>query len=455
VSTAQAAASSNAPAAKSPAGTKSAADQLDALGLRALLEHELIEPHEPGVDEKPPPVDQPIPTDQPAPANRSRWQRLAPTIRRAAKSLLGLAVLLVFGWQPLKSLLQASSVEAIVNARIVTVRAQIDGTLSPAGEGGGMSIVNPRASKSRVLDLTRTIARYEDELQALQQKLAAATARRDRWMEKISAFQSGRVKQLEARIAELTHTIAVASARAQEAKGALARASTLSSSYTMSAADLARAQRDATVASETETALRHQLEGTQVELEAARSGLFVGDSYNDQPSSVQRAEEVNGQIADFSADIALHRVQIDRLRRDLAEETRDYDLVARSEIVLPEHGRLWEALVSPGEEVHRGQDLFRYLDCATAVVTANVTETVYNQLSLGTTARFNPSDGGAPLEGRVVNLTGVASAAGNYAIEPASLSREPFRVTAQIVGMAAGRSCPVGRTGRVVFGKPS
>ena len=256
-------------------------------------------------------------------------------------------------------------------------------------------------------------------------------------------------------MAELTHTIAVASARTQEAGSALARASALSGSHTISAADLARAQRDAAVTAETETALRHQLEGARVELDAARSGLFVGDSYNDQPSSVQRAEEVDAQIADFSADIALRAVQIDRSQRDLAEEIRDYDLVAKSEIVLPERGRLWETLVSPGEEVHRGQNLFRYLDCSTAVVTANVTETVYNQLSVGSPARFNPSDGGAPLDGRVVNLTGVASAAGNYAIEPASLSKESFRVTARIADIAADRGCPVGRTGRVVFGKPS
>jgi multidrug resistance efflux pump len=247
----------------------------------------------------------------------------------------------------------------------------------------------------------------------------------------------------------------VASARKLEAGASLARASALSGSAVVSVADLARAQRDATVAVETETALRHQLEGATIELDAARAGLFVGDSYNDQPSSVQRIEEVNAQIADFSADIALRAVQIDRLRRDLVEEIRDYDLLAKSEIVLPERGRLWETLVSPGEEVHRGQDLFRYLDCSTAVVTANVTETVYNQLSVGTPARFSPSDGGAPLDGRVVNLTGVASAAGNYAIEPAALSKESFRVTVQIADIAADRSCPVGRTGRVVFSKPS
>ena len=78
-------------------------------------------------------------------------------------------------------------------------------------------------------------------------------------------------------------------------------------------------------------AARLRLQGNKVELDAARKGLFVGDSYNDQPSSVQRAEEVDAQIADFSADIALRAVQIDRLQRDLA---------AKNLMLLHNHGTL-------------------------------------------------------------------------------------------------------------------
>ena len=92
------------------------------------------------------------------------------------------------------------------------------------------------------------------------------------------------------------------------------------------------------------------------------------------------------------------------------------------------------------------------VNCSTTLITANVTEKVYNGLMVGTPARFIPTDGGNELSGQVVNLTGMANAAANFAIEPSSLRMEPYRV---MIGLAGSQnsSCSIGRTGRVVFDK--
>ncbi|MCA0419850.1 MAG: hypothetical protein LCH80_14165, partial [Proteobacteria bacterium] len=60
----------------------------------------------------------------PQPARRSL---LTPGVRRAGKVLLGAAVVAVFGLVPLRTLLQTSSVEAVVNARLMTLRSPIAG----------------------------------------------------------------------------------------------------------------------------------------------------------------------------------------------------------------------------------------------------------------------------------------------------------------------------------------
>jgi hypothetical protein len=56
------------------------------------------------------------------------------------------------------------------------------------------------------------------------------------------------------------------------------------------------------------------------------------------------------------------------------------------------------------------------------------------------------------MRGRVVNLTGVASAAANYAIAPSSLRKEQYRVAVEVPELAhSGQRCDLGRTGQVVF----
>jgi multidrug resistance efflux pump len=119
---------------------------------------------------------------------------------------------------------------------------------------------------------------------------------------------------------------------------------------------------------------------------------------------------------------------------------------------LPVTGRVWEIMTAAGEDVRAGQPLARILDCSSAVVTANVTERVYNHLQIGQTALFRPADGSQDVKGTIVNLTGSAGAAANLAISPDALSKEPYRVTVSVPRVdAETQDCKVGRTGRVIF----
>jgi hypothetical protein len=51
----------------------------------------------------------------------------AVTARRFVKIALGIVLVVAFGWAPLRAMLATTSVEAIVNARIETIRAPIEG----------------------------------------------------------------------------------------------------------------------------------------------------------------------------------------------------------------------------------------------------------------------------------------------------------------------------------------
>jgi multidrug resistance efflux pump len=404
-----------------------------------------------------------IPSGNDAPAAKVAQSSRRRTLRRAMKAAAGIAIVAVFGWLPLKAFFQPSSVEAVVNSRLVTLRSPIDGKVSAGSNLSGdlgiigegtliLHVVNPRGDRVRLDDLRRQMSRSVNERPSLVSKIASARLAQKDLTRQAALFTEGRIRQLEARIAEIQTSIETAAARREEATAAVERASSLIRSGSVSSVELGRVTREQTVALQTETGARRRLDATQVELTAVREGTFLGDSYNDRPSSVQREEEMRQRAEGLTADMAQADAEIAWLAGEIASEQLQYISRSEAEIKVPVAGRIWEVMTAPGEDVRAGQPLIRLLDCEGAVVTANVTESVYNRLQVGSVAHFRPSDGGPELDGTVVNLTGSAGAAANLAINPDALSKEAYRATVSVPSLNQGSNdCAVGRTGRVIF----
>lgn len=431
-----------------PAPAPSPDQKTDAKGLQDGLHEQLFANDEPSR----------APDGQTAPESGRSWAYL----RRGAKIAIGLAIVAVFGWLPLRAIWENSSVEAVLNSRLVTLRTPIGGRVAATQrvtdqtelDAGTvvLRVVNSRGDRTRLDDLRRQKSRLENERPSLAAKLASAQAAQKDLARQAAQFRDGRVLQLGARIAEIQTSIEAAAARREEASAAVERASSLAKSGNVSTVELARLTRELSVSQQTELGARKRLDAARVELAAAQNGSFLGDSYNDRPSSVQREEEMRQRAGDLEADLARTDTDIAWLANEIiVEEVRFADL-SEANITTPVAGRVWEMMTSPGEDVQAGQPLLKVLDCSGVVITANVTEAVYNRLQLGDRATFEPNDGGEPIFGTVINLTGAAGAPANLAINPDALSKEPYRVTVAS-RPAAARACTVGRTGRVVFAR--
>ena len=171
-----------------------------------------------------------------------------------------------------------------------------------------------------------------------------------------------------------------------------------------------RAQRDATVAEQTLLSLGHRRTALDVELAALKTGIYVGDSYNDRPQSLQRADDLSLRLNELGADIEQRQARLALLRTELVGEQQRYAERSEANLASPVRGSVWEIMTAPGESVARGQDLVRLLDCSGLVVTATVGETAYNHLRIGDHARFRFRGESKDYEGRILGLTGVASA---------------------------------------------
>ena len=140
---------------------------------------------------------------------------------RFLKALLGLALVAVAGWMPAQRLFEVSSVEAVVNARLVTVRAPINGIvqLDSRSLGVGQSIdvgaplvtvKNPRVDTSGINIAREQLSDAEEERQALSSKLENTKAIRDALRSQLAVFRDNRIRQIEAELAEGDARIAAA-----------------------------------------------------------------------------------------------------------------------------------------------------------------------------------------------------------------------------------------------------
>ncbi len=428
----------------------------DAAGGAPVLHRLLQEEYQPGEHGLP------LVEKEPNSQNAIRQKQTVPWRGRAIRSLAGVALLIVVGWIPVQRLFQVSSVEAVVNARLVTLRAPIggliekdmilDGTDNSVQQNAPLvHIVNSRVDQSRLNDARRDLDQTLEQRASLTEQVEQLTKLRNDLQVQVAAFREGRMRQLQARVAEADALVASANVENDKAQVERARVEALQTKGFLSQSELDKAVRSARVAEEAVRGATAKRDSATVELDSLARGVFIGDSYNDQPRSAQRLDEIMQTIAVATAD--LRRQDLRHANSQIAVAREEALFAAASEVTIraPVVGQIWEVLASPGEQVVAGQDLMRLLDCSNSVVTATVSEAVYNRLSVGTPARFIFREGGPEHQGKVVQLSGVASVAANLAILPSALTKQSYRVTVSVPDIAASGQCLVGRTGRVVF----
>jgi biotin carboxyl carrier protein len=378
------------------------------------------------------------------------------------KSCVALALALLLGWTPVQRLLATTSADAVINARVVTLRAPIEGEVSFAVANTDigtelknnqivLTIQNPRFDTSRLDTLHRDRDKLNTAVAALEGKLVLLTSSLGELSAQQERFRLGRIAQLEQRVRESDSDIASAKAQNLVASDALNRARLLKQSDTVSQAFLDKAIGDENVARQAVQGAIERRKGILVELDGAKKGTFIGDSYNDTPQSAQRKMEVALELADVRARLEGSKLELAAIEANVANETRRQDALSHSIIQSTVKGRIWEMLTASGEHVNAGQDLFKMLDCGSAFVTASVSETAYQNLAVGQKATFTPRGSGSELQGWITGLAGLAAVTSNSAIQQSVLSREPYHVTLKFPDLAHGAECQVGRSGLVRF----
>ncbi len=155
------------------------------------------------------------------------------------------------------------------------------------------------------------------------------------------------------------------------------------------------------------------------------------------------------------AEIAAGQARLDALTTRIERERVRAARQAAAVLTSPVAGPLWERLAGDGEEVLRGQDVLRVLDCASTVVTLSVAQSVYDRLSVGMVAQFRLNGDDRVMPGTVIRMAG-GGAGGlyrNLAVPPGARHLERQDVMLLVPGLRAdpALACAVGRSGKVFF----
>jgi multidrug resistance efflux pump len=380
-----------------------------------------------------------------------RWRRLGKLILGAALIAVGVVVFY-------QQLIVRVSRVAVINARVSVIRAPIDGmatrtitvpgTAVRAGSTIGQ-VEDPQADNARFFQLEQELGTIERERHTLSGRLAdlqRAETEADRQAE---AFRLGRLRQTELRIEEARANLAGAVALEAGATSAASRGAILHAQGFQSDAVEEGLRHTQEIDRQGVVAARKRIETLVVELDAARKGTYLGDNYNDVPSSYQRARDLALRIDETRQTLDQTVRHSEALETQLAAERQRLATRSKVDLVAPVDGPLWSVLAASGEYVRKGQDLFTVLDCSTVVVTASVTERDYNELRLRDQVRFRVSGTAREYSGGIVNLG--TTSAGILAISADAGGRQ---IVVSVPGLAADREdqCAVGRTGEVIFG---
>ncbi len=145
--------------------------------------------------------------------NRSRNLVLGGTIGASGRRLSDFCSCCRVGWIPVRALLQTTSTEAVVNARLISLRAPIEGQVEPAEHREHRHVACPwpgrpahcqhacGARSARRSAPARRPAR--ERARGIAQRIVELTVLRDDLANHVRIFQDGRLRQLTERAAEI------------------------------------------------------------------------------------------------------------------------------------------------------------------------------------------------------------------------------------------------------------
>ena len=377
-----------------------------------------------------------------------------------------LLALLAVGAYVSNRILQPASLQGVVNAPMVTLRAPIDGKLIRGGAMVG-EVVTPGADMFVIRD-PRVDLHRQRELQTRQTNAIQRVAALDRILADLELLST----ELRGR--------AVSYAAAEQARlQGLATGQDIAIANAQSALDFAREQETrarflvrvgTAVEQRLDDAVRTRLiaqanfdravadrNSTIVALDAARQQIFTAPGVGGAGYAQQKQDEVEIRRLELTYQRSVARDEATGLQHDIDAET-DH-VAALREVAVPASvgGVISAVYVSAGTELVRGNPLADVMDCAALYIEATVSTGWFATPRPGDQVRVGLYGVSGTMVGRIRSLRDTAMALDPSRSIPLSERQSRQTVTAIIdidrknILLSRDHGCPVGQPASVQF----
>ncbi|THV12479.1 HlyD family efflux transporter periplasmic adaptor subunit [Rhizobium rhizophilum] len=383
---------------------------------------------------------------------------------RSVKIVAGLVILFLALFVIVREQTAGVSADAFINARLTTTRAPISGTFDAISRPLGArvnvgdslgTIADPLVDNVRLSDLQQQRMATKAELDRLTKTAEGLAVSIEELGSRAQSYRRERIQQLQAQIDGAEASANAAEARLRYARLSLERSDRLSDQGVRTGEALEQSRSLAEVAELDLVSAQETVRVARINLAAAERGIFLGDGYNDAPYSEQRVSELEVARDQLQASAAAQATVLEALDLRIRAEQVRVNRLNSASLQANVSGLIWDYLAISGETVQRGQDLLSLVDCQSTIVTLSVTERVYNQITLGSTAQFRMNGSDRLLPGLVTRVagSGASTVYENLAIAPSERHLERFDVTLDVPALRQEPElrCLIGRTGRVFF----
>jgi multidrug resistance efflux pump len=321
------------------------------------------------------------------------------TNKRLIRMALGAGLLCLTLWALIPLFIDVRSMQAVVNAPIVTLRSPIDGTVTfqcqtACGANAGANsllfdVKNPLADDGRLDVLKDEQALLVARIEGLGQQLAGLTDLRENLLVAARKYKEARLRTLELERDGAVSLVKVAEAIEKQRDNEKDMYVRLQPSGAKSAQDTDAARYSAEAALHSAAQAQKNVESLEEQIRALHDGVHVGqnDGRNDLPYSAQRLHEIAFRMEEIKASLRQDEAKLDRIVRHIrAEEER---LARRTSFKATASANwvVWRQHAISGTAVKADSPLLDLINPAEIFVDAVVYEKNLNRIQPGDTAR--------------------------------------------------------------------
>jgi multidrug resistance efflux pump len=314
---------------------------------------------------------------------------------RTARLITALTLIAVSIWAFLPYAVYRVAPSAFVNASLKRVTAPISGKLAETlpqkgeflSEPSSVPLIDARSpDRTSLLNLQRqrVLAKRNSELARSQLKeiVELDTTLSNR----VSAYLSATIAHLQREIGETNAERKGCWQELEQLRDVSSRMNQLTKSGYAS-----QIRRSTALAKQEQTLTRCNVADAhigklEVELKAARNGVFLGDGLNDVPYSQQQRDQLVLRRQQLETDILKEDLRFSELEAAIEAEQMRFTSANTYRLQLPARHVVWSMEASPGTAVTEGQTILYLANCETRFLAVELQARDFDQINIGDTA---------------------------------------------------------------------